>query len=308
MSTDMAHSTFRHGRPSILAFGNDMVALADVAQIGPMLDLPVERIDDVRSALARLAADTGDVIPVLALGLIAHDVAGEVLEGLADHVRRRNVHAVAIVPVELLDLAMACADDLAILCAPEPAEIAAALALLASPERPALHDEKNRSFYPELRQLSDQVLDIARTLARLTGDAAGQVTGRPLIHGDRPAVDDTLVGIDAAYVRAIIRGRRLRDNYFSADLFADPAWDMLLDLTAARLEQRDVAVSSLCIAAAVPPTTALRWIKTLTDSGIFVRALDPDDGRRAFIALSDAAANGMMAYLAAARRISSPIL
>jgi hypothetical protein len=43
----------------------------------------------------------------------------------------------------------------------------------------------------------------------------------------------------------------------SEDLFADPGWDILLDLYAARQEGKQVSVSSLCIAAAVPPTTAL---------------------------------------------------
>lgn len=103
-------------------------------------------------------------------------------------------------------------------------------------------------------------------------------------------------------IRAMIRGRRLRDQFFEATLFADPAWDMMLDLMAARLEQRQVAVSSLCIAAAVPPTTGLRWIKTLTDSGLFVRIADPRDGRRVFIELSATAAEGIAAYLAAIRR------
>ena len=74
---------------------------------------------------------------------------------------------------------------------------------------------------------------------------------------------------------------------------------MLLDLMAARIEGRQVAVSSLCIAAAVPPTTALRWIKSMTDSGLFVRQADPHDGRRVFIALSDAAADAMNAWFAA---------
>jgi len=60
-----------------------------------------------------------------------------------------------------------------------------------------------------------------------------------------------------------------------------------------------VAVSSLCIAAAVPPTTALRWIKTLTDLGMFVRASDPSDRRRVFIELSDEVAGAMQACLAA---------
>src|SRR3546814_4705778 len=69
----------------------------------------------------------------------------------------------------------------------------------------------------------------------------------------------------AKEVRRMLRQRRMREQYFPADMFADPAWDMLLDLYAARLDRQPVSVSSLCIAAAVPATTALRWIKTMTD-------------------------------------------
>jgi DNA-binding MarR family transcriptional regulator len=78
---------------------------------------------------------------------------------------------------------------------------------------------------------------------------------------------------------------------------------MLLDLMAARIEGQAVAVSSLCIAAAVPPTTALRWIKTMTDLGLFVRIADPNDRRRVFIELSPRAATAMSAYLRATRRV-----
>jgi DNA-binding MarR family transcriptional regulator len=63
-------------------------------------------------------------------------------------------------------------------------------------------------------------------------------------------------------------------------------------------------VSSLCIAAAVPSTTALRWIKSLCDQGLFVRLADAEDGRRVFTELSDTTAAAMEAYLRAAQRIS----
>jgi DNA-binding transcriptional ArsR family regulator len=112
--------------------------------------------------------------------------------------------------------------------------------------------------------------------------------------------------VDAAFVRSIIRARRLRDQYLRGGLFADPAWDMLLDLMAARQEGQRVAVSSLCIAAAVPATTALRWIKALTDQGLFVRSADPQDGRRVYIELSDQAAAAMGAYLATIQRSGLP--
>lgn len=112
-----------------------------------------------------------------------------------------------------------------------------------------------------------------------------------------------------AYVRAIIRARRRRDEIFGKkkDLFSDPAWDMLLDLYLSRLEGRRVAVSSLCIAASVPSTTALRWIKTMCDHGLFVRSADPEDGRRFFIHLSDDAVAHMDEFFRCAQRAGPPV-
>ena len=153
-----------------------------------------------------------------------------------------------------------------------------------------------------LRQLSDEVSRIAGVLSTLAEeDAATQATADP---GTAAAGDKDGPPLDAAFIRSIIRARRLRDSYFKGGIFADPAWDMLLDLMAARLEKHRVAVSSLCIAAAVPPTTALRWIKTLTDRGILVRCGDPADGRRVYIELSDEAARALTSYIRAAQRIS----
>ncbi len=103
---------------------------------------------------------------------------------------------------------------------------------------------------------------------------------------------------DPRLIRRIIRQRQLRKRFFDADLFADPAWDMLLDLTAARAEHIRVSVTSLCIASAVPPTTALRWIGQLTDAGLFQRVEDEADRRRVFIALTDSAADAMARYFA----------
>ena len=162
---------------------------------------------------------------------------------------------------------------------------------------------------PQLRQLSEEVGRIARALAQLSRHEtppeseryAGSIDRRDTEERreqpDRRDRSASKVMPSISAIRAIIRARRLRDQYFSGELFADPAWDMLLDLLLARLEQRTVAVSSLCIAAAVPPTTALRWIKRLTEEGIFIRTADPRDGRRVFIDLSDQAASGMASYI-----------
>jgi hypothetical protein len=109
---------------------------------------------------------------------------------------------------------------------------------------------------------------------------------------------------DPQLVRTIIARRQARARFFDAELFADPAWDMLLDLTAAHAENARVSVTSLCIAAGVPATTALRWIRQLVDTGVFERVDDPNDGRRAFIALSQRSVEAMARYFAA---IATPL-
>lgn len=141
-------------------------------------------------------------------------------------------------------------------------------------------------------------IDLGRIAERLVGLAERSV---PPIRSVPPAPvrpSDIADGIVvAADYRRILRERRLRDLYLGDALFADPAWDILLDLAAARLEGSAVAVSSLCIAAAVPPTTALRWIRVLTERGLLCRTPDAQDGRRVFMTLSDGAAAAMDAYL-----------
>ena len=113
-----------------------------------------------------------------------------------------------------------------------------------------------------------------------------------LVRAARPALPDPRL------VRRIIRQRQLRARFFDGDLFGDPAWDMLLDLTAARAEHARVSVTSLCIASGVPPTTALRWIGQLTEAGLLERVEDEADRRRAFITLTDKAADTMARYFA----------
>lgn len=97
-------------------------------------------------------------------------------------------------------------------------------------------------------------------------------------------------------IRAMQKMRRNRSRFFSADLFADPAWDILLDLYAAELGQHRTPVTSLCHAAAVPATTALRWIGQLESQRLINRRPDPMDGRRQFLELSSEGLEAMNAY------------
>ncbi len=127
---------------------------------------------------------------------------------------------------------------------------------------------------------------------RFESPSDGYRAEQQLIRKPRPPLPD------ARLVRQIIRQRRARAKFLDAELFADPAWDMLLDLTAARVEHARVSVTSLCIAAGVPPTTALRWIGQMVEAGLFDRVEDDADRRRAFIELSDKSADAMARYFA----------
>ncbi len=110
---------------------------------------------------------------------------------------------------------------------------------------------------------------------------------------------------DPRLVRRIIRYRQMRAHHFGAELFADPVWDMLLDLAAARAEHRLVSITSLCIASGVPTTTALRYIKLLEDLDLIERTADTSDRRRRFVALSRKGAVAMARYFAEVARHST---
>jgi hypothetical protein len=88
-------------------------------------------------------------------------------------------------------------------------------------------------------------------------------------------------------VRIYLRCRRLRERLLPREIFGEPAWDILLDLYAARLEGKAVSVSSACIASAVPTTTALRWLSKLAECGLVERSLDASDARRAHVHITE---------------------
>jgi hypothetical protein len=98
----------------------------------------------------------------------------------------------------------------------------------------------------------------------------------------------------------LYRLRRLRIKNFPSPpgLFADPAWDLLLDLFVQRSRGRAVSVTSACIASDVPPTTALRWIAQLDEIGMITRVEDTGDRRRAFLQLTPMGLRSMRRYLA----------
>ena len=81
--------------------------------------------------------------------------------------------------------------------------------------------------------------------------------------------------------------RRGRDRLFNRQLFGEPAWDMLLALYCLPSRGELLGVTSLGYAADVPPTTGLRWQKTLLEEGLIERKSIEYDGRQIVVQLTD---------------------
>jgi hypothetical protein len=244
---------------------------------------------------------------------ITHD-HGRVLDRLLDRLdsltRSDGIALILSAPLDVIDIVGERGDSnrTFMLSEPDLTDRVSALTIGLGKQVMAFADVTAEIDSARLRRLADEVSRIARALSNISSQ--GPVTGLGSHVSDmqlafRAETMETAFAPDgpsAHDIRRLIRLRRMRDSYFDAALFADPAWDMLLDLMAARIEDDRVAVSSLCIAAAVPPTTALRWIKAMTDNGLLERHADPDDGRRIFIRLSEPTAVAMGRYFSAAKK------
>ena len=85
----------------------------------------------------------------------------------------------------------------------------------------------------------------------------------------------------------------------------DPVWAMVLELCAARLEGREVSVTSLCLASGLPVTTALRRLDELERDGRITRSPDKNDRRRVFVALKNEFHDRLLEQLVAMARVRS---
>ncbi len=104
----------------------------------------------------------------------------------------------------------------------------------------------------------------------LDQDAASAPPARQLSRGDA--------------AQLLLKARQKRDAIFGAELFEDPAWNILLDLYSSTLRGQAVTVSDLCVASGSPATTALRRLGVLADLGLIERMPDAADRRRVLVA------------------------
>ena len=171
--------------------------------------------------------------------------------------------------------------------------------------------------------LIDQTLDDASALpAKMSGvhEAAswadrqpppGQFSSADVPSADVPSADVPSADVPSADVpsaellglamraKRLYHERRRRAAVFGGDdvLFGEPAWDILLDLFMAWSERRTVRIGDACVAAAVPKTTALRWLETLAQHCLIERTNDRSDARSGIVRLTARGVDVMRTYL-----------
>ncbi|MEM6585498.1 MAG: MarR family transcriptional regulator [Pseudomonadota bacterium] len=272
--------------------------------IADLVDGPITRLGDV--VMIDCAGVGGN-------GLDARTVAA--LHRLDMRIARSGAQLIVSTSMEALDDVFGALDQsrAQILVQPTRGERLVAVGRVMASVSNARVREMSEEDRLSLLHLSQQVEAIAHKLEGLSEHRKPRAETAPMVSSSPADVSNTAIAVspnapaslynsarpilpNPKVVRQMIAGRQARARFFDAELFADPAWDMLLDLTAAHAENARVSVTSLCIAAAVPATTALRWLKQMVESGIFERVADESDRRRAFIELSESSMQAMARY------------
>jgi hypothetical protein len=276
----------------------------DAGSLSDLLDGPITLLGDV------VMVDCPQVDPATLAAMVRLDM----------RIAQAGAHLIVTTSLEALESVFSALDqsDPQILVGPSRGERLVAVGRTLSQIGNARVREMTEEDRLSLLYLSRQVDAIADELDKLSGPH-GQVAHstaansvdlntagvEPLLNSRQGIEEGGRSLPDPRVVRALIARRQGRAKFFEGELFADPAWDMLLDLTAADGERQRVSVTSLRIAAMVPATTALRWIKQLVEWRVSERRADPTDKRRAFIALSDQSTEAMARYFA---EVETPLL
>lgn len=99
------------------------------------------------------------------------------------------------------------------------------------------------------------------------------------------------------HILSVLLVRRARGAVLGKSLFSEPAWDILLELYAAKLGGRSMTLSDLARAIDTPESVAARWQAALEDHGLTRSTVDPANPCRIHISLT-AEGSSKMEHLA----------
>jgi len=145
------------------------------------------------------------------------------------------------------------------------------------------------------------IKDLGSRLAAMSEEFTERASRVVDEHQDDPAaaISEQMLVTQA---RDLLAQRKMRRRFLPAELFHEPAWDMLIALFIAHNDTRPTNVKALVAMADAPVTTSQRWIEHLHKLKLIDRVNDPADRRRIEISLSHSGHEAITAYLTAILR------
>jgi DNA-binding MarR family transcriptional regulator len=153
--------------------------------------------------------------------------------------------------------------------------------------RPQSIDDEHRLVSLDPRDLED----LRRLIAKLHPDRRpGCPSGQSPVQAHNDA--DPLI----QQARLLLDNRRKRVAIFGPQMFAEPAWEMILTLYVEGGGRRHTQTSLVELSGA-SRSTGMRWIDYLVGEGLICREEHPTDRRRNFVSLSEQGRTLLELYL-----------
>jgi hypothetical protein len=146
----------------------------------------------------------------------------------------------------------------------------------------------------------DTLEDLVRDLTAKLGMISSEFKSRAddILASTRARGGETQQQADlVARARTMMANRKARWRYFPAELFHEPAWEMLIALFIIHDTEHTMNVKKLVSCSDAPATTSQRWIEHLHKAGLIDRVTDPLDRRRIDVSLSARGHDAMTSYL-----------
>ena len=273
----------------VLIVDDDAASAEEYAEIAASLGYECATAADAREALRMIADDKH-------IGLVVTDVHMPALDGISflDELSARFSRTHPIVPLVITGFgSLELAVDAMRLDAAD---------FLTKPVTYQTFSQALRRAFRKWTKLMGQVAEDANlTWFPAAEDGYPILSDRPFPAeaSPRPAADTGEPSEEelASFLQGYIRTHERRGRFLDTDLFADPAWSILLDLALSRLDNKPLPVSSACVAAGVPMSTALRHIRILVANGYAKRWQDPKDRRRDLLMIEDTAMKAVTDYM-----------
>lgn len=262
----------------VVIVDDDPQCLVEYRELGEALGYPCHQASDAASALRLIASDPR-------IGIVLTDIRMPGMDGLTllEELSDRFMSARPLVAVVITGLSNV---DTAV-----SAMRSNAVDMLAKPiSLEGLSGSLRRATSRWARLAAQfRLLALSQTARRADPGIASPIQD---VSRREPSTDEL-----QSFAAKIMKDRQSRSKFFDPQILSGPAWDILLDLTAAGLKGEPVPTSSACASTQVPLSTALRHVNQLVEAGLVKREADPGDRRRTLLELEPHALELMTRYL-----------